>query len=154
METLGRLPELCYLKLNSDHTRLVSIRKATGDLHRCFRKLRFFLAPSSFVRFDLHGCKRDPSIAHSIMMPSLESLVFSVPVRFLKDMNIQPGFGNLIGFEKVASTSLQRVTTTIQCEDATAEEVEEVKAALAHAAELHPNRPTLRIEMENEHKML
>ena len=155
METLGRLPELCYLKLNSDHTRLVSIRKqATNDLRRCFRKLRFFLAPSSFVRFDLHGCKRDPSIAHSIMMPSLESLVFSVPVRFLKDMNIQPGFGNLIGFEKVASTSLQRVTTTIQCEDATAEEVEEVKAALAHAAELHPNRPTLRIEMENEHKML
>ncbi|PAN43300.1 hypothetical protein PAHAL_8G227500 [Panicum hallii] len=155
METLGRLPELCYLKLNSDHTRLVSIRKqATGDLRRCFRKLRFFVAPSSFVRFDLHGCKRDPSMAHSVMMPSLESLVFCVHVQFLKDMDIQPGFGNLIGFEEVAITSLRRVTATIQCEDATAEEVEEVKAALAHAADRHPNRPTLRTEMENQHKML
>lgn len=93
-------------------------------------------------------------MAHSTMMPSLEALVFSVHVRFLKDMDIQPGFGNLIGFEKVASASLQRVTATIQCEDATAEEVEEVKAALARAADLHPNRPTLRTEMENEHKML
>nr|TKW03647.1 hypothetical protein SEVIR_7G054400v2 [Setaria viridis] len=100
MEILGRLPGLCYLKLSSDHTRLLSIRKTT-------------------------------------------------------DMDIiQPGFENLLGFENVAGTSLQRVTGTIQCEDATAAEVEEAKAALAHAADLHPNCPTLRIEMENKHKML
>ncbi|TKW01594.1 hypothetical protein SEVIR_8G191400v4 [Setaria viridis] len=157
METLGRLPELCYLKLSSDHTRLLSIRKTTGDLHRYFRKLRFFHTPFSFVQFDSHGCESDDdaTIAHSIMMPSLESLVFSVYVRFIKDMDIiQPGFENLLGFENVAGTSLQRVTATIQCEDATAAEVEEAKAALAHAADLHPNCPALRIQMENKHKML
>uniref|UniRef100_K3ZLG5 NB-ARC domain-containing protein n=1 Tax=Setaria italica TaxID=4555 RepID=K3ZLG5_SETIT len=153
METLGRLPELCYLKLSSDHTKLLSIRKTTGDhLHRYFRKLRFFHTPFSFVQFDSHSCERDndATTAPSIVMPSLESLVFSVYVRFIKDMDIiQPGF------ENVAGTSLQRVTATIQqCEDATAAEVEEGKAALAHAADLHPNCPTLRIEMENKHKML
>jgi hypothetical protein len=157
MEILGRLPELCYLKLSSDYTRLVSIRKTTGDdLHRYFRKLRFFLAPFSLVQFDSHGCESgdDAATAPFIMMPSLEALVFSVYVRFIKDMDIQPGLGDLLGFENVAGTSLQRVTATIQCEDTTAVEVEEAKAALAHAADLHPNCPTLRIEMENTDKML
>ncbi|XP_052135154.1 disease resistance protein PIK6-NP-like [Oryza glaberrima] len=162
METLGRLPELCYLKLNSDYTRLVSIRN--GDLQRyLFRKLRFFVSPFLFARFDdSHGRENDGGIciavAPSIMMPSLESLVFCVYVRFLKDMvEMQPGFDNLhmqLGFEKVASSSLQRVTATIQCEDATAAEVEEAKTALAHAADLHPNRPTLTTQMVNKHKML
>jgi hypothetical protein len=94
MEILGRLPELCYLKLSSDYTRLVSIRKTTGDdLHRYFRKLRFFLAPFSLVQFDSHGCESgdDAATAPFIMMPSLEALVFSVYVRFIKDMDIQPG---------------------------------------------------------------
>ncbi|RCV33019.1 hypothetical protein SETIT_7G049100v2 [Setaria italica] len=157
METLGRLPGLCYLKLSSDHTRLLSIRKTTGDLHRYFRKLRFFHTPFLFVQFDSHGCEsdNDATIAPSIMMPSLESLVFSFYVRFIKDMDIiQPSFENLLGFENVAGTSLQRVTGTIQREEATDVEVEEAKAALAHAADLHPNYPTLRIEMENKHKML
>uniref|UniRef100_A0A0E0GVA7 Uncharacterized protein n=1 Tax=Oryza nivara TaxID=4536 RepID=A0A0E0GVA7_ORYNI len=162
METLGRLPELCYLKLCSDYTRLVSIRN--GDLQRyLFRKLRFFVSPFLFARFDdSHGRENDGGIciavAPSIMMPSLESLVFCVYVRFLKDMvEMQPGFDNLhmqLGFEKVASSSLQRVTATIQCEDATAAEVEEAKTALAHAADLHPNRPTLTTQMVNKHKML
>ncbi|OEL23824.1 hypothetical protein BAE44_0015157 [Dichanthelium oligosanthes] len=113
METLGRLPELCYLKLSSDYTRLVSIRKTSGDLRRYFRKLRFFLTPFSSVQFDLHGCKSDASIAPSIMMPSLESLVFSVYVRFLKDVDMQlAGFYSLLGFEKVAAASLQRLIIT------------------------------------------
>ncbi|CAL4991183.1 unnamed protein product [Urochloa decumbens] len=156
METLGRLPELSYLKLNSDYTRLVSIRKTNGGvLHRYFfKKLRFFLTPFSSVEFDLHGCESDAATP-SIVMPRLESLVFSVHVRLLKDVDMQPGLDDLLlGFERVASASLQRVTAIIQCEDATAAEVEEAKAALGHAAGLHPNRPTLITEMENKHKML
>ncbi|CAL4983487.1 unnamed protein product [Urochloa decumbens] len=156
METLGRLPELSYLKLNSDYTRLVSIRKTNdGVLHRYFfKKLRFFLTPFSSVEFDLHGCESDTATP-SIVMPRLESLVFSVHVRLLKDVDMQPGLDDLLlGFERVASASLQQVTAIIQCEDATAAEVEEAKAALGHAGGLHPNRPTLITEMENKRKML
>jgi hypothetical protein len=44
------------------------------------------------------------------------------------------GLGNL--------TSLQQLRAYLQCEGASREEAEQAKAALTHAAEIHPSRPS------------
>uniref|UniRef100_J3MQC6 AAA+ ATPase domain-containing protein n=1 Tax=Oryza brachyantha TaxID=4533 RepID=J3MQC6_ORYBR len=140
METLGSLP-MCYLELDSEYTRLVTIKKpADGDY---FQKLRLFITPSSFVRFDMHGC--ESSSGASTIMPILESLLFRVDVRFLKDADLSDGFdGLLVGFNAFGTTSLRKVTAMISCNDAFAAEVQEAEEALEHAANNHPNRPILK----------
>jgi hypothetical protein len=50
------------------------------------------------------------------------------------DVGVDMGLGNL--------TSLQEVHAYLQCEGASREEAEQAKAALTHAAEMHPNHPS------------
>ncbi|EEC82893.1 hypothetical protein OsI_27797 [Oryza sativa Indica Group] len=152
METLGRLPMLCYLKLDSQFTRLISIKKKLAN-DGYFQKLRIFRTPSSFVRFDLHGCESINGA--SIFMPRLEHIEFSVDVRFLKDAaNLHAGLDNLLaGFSDFGRTSLKRVYAIIHCKDALAAEVQEAEVALANAAHGHPNRPVLRTDRAYERMM-
>ncbi|BAT03835.1 Os08g0150150 [Oryza sativa Japonica Group] len=151
METLGRLPMLCYLKLDSQYTRLISIKKPADDGY--FQKLRFFKTPRSFVRFDLHGC--ESSSGASSFMPRLEHIEFSVDVRFLKDAaDLHAGLNNLLaGFNDFGRTSLKSVDARIHCKDALAAEVQEAEVALANAAHGHPNRPVLRTDRAYERMM-
>ncbi len=86
-------------------------------------------------------------------MPSLESLKFTVHVRFLKDANLLC-FENQLGFRNLGRTSLQRVEDDIYCAGAHTKEVEEAEAALAQAAAVHPNHPTLKIVRIFEDRLL
>lgn len=129
METLGRLPELRCLVLDSRYTKVVRIKNTGSDCY--FKKLRFFTMGSSSILFDVQG-------SECAIMPSLESLAFSVHVRFLKD-------ADLLCFKKLGlvnlPSSLQRVTVEINSWDAHDTEVEEAEAMLEHAAIVHPNHP-------------
>uniref|UniRef100_A0A0E0IGS6 NB-ARC domain-containing protein n=1 Tax=Oryza nivara TaxID=4536 RepID=A0A0E0IGS6_ORYNI len=147
METLGRLPELNYLKLDSNYTATISTGGTSGDVY--FQKLRIFKAPRSLVWFDLHNiiCNEKD------IMPSLESLKFTVHVQFLKDANLLC-FENQLGFGNLGRTSLQRVEADIYCAGAHTKEVEEAEAALAQAAAVHPNHPTLKIVRIFEDRLL
>ncbi len=86
-------------------------------------------------------------------MPSLESLKFTVHVQFLKDANLLC-FENQLGFGNLGRTSLQRVEDDIYCAGAHTKEVEEAEAALAQAAAVHPNHPTLKIVRIFEDRLL
>ncbi|KAF0897658.1 hypothetical protein E2562_000376 [Oryza meyeriana var. granulata] len=139
MEVLGRLPELYYLQLDvAEYTETVTTDKTDGNGY--FRKLRFCHTPFLFLWFDLHDgimCK------NKSIMPNLESLKFLVNVRVLKDSNPHVGFGKLLSLGHLGTTSLQRVKADICCLGALATEVEEAEVALAHAAAVHPNHPTI-----------
>lgn len=73
------------------------------------------------------------------VMPNLKVLEFSVYVRIL------PGFEKLLSFAHLGTNSLQRVQVRINCRGGRPAEVEQVEAALAHAATVHPNRLTTRL---------
>lgn len=151
METLGRLPELCNLELQSCNIRAINIKNTHGHIGY-FGKLRTLKTYRMLIWFDLSGCKLSTSnvgIDAPTIMPSLEYLQFMVHVRFLKDANI--------GFDKLVSEnlpSLQRVKVQIDCSNARLAEVEEVEAALTYTVNLHPNCPTLEMMRYNEYKML
>ncbi|BAT04014.1 disease resistance protein RGA5-like [Oryza sativa Japonica Group] len=135
METLGMFPILCYLKLYSRCTKLVSFKHTSNAGY--FQKLKSFKIVGSSVRFDLSGCDIESSF-----MPSLETFETDVHVRFLKDANML-GFDKL-GLENLPS-SLKRIIVVICCRDASGAEVEEAQAALEHATDSHANSPKLTI---------
>jgi hypothetical protein len=145
METLGMLPELYCLKLYSRYTNVVSI-KHTGN-GGYFQKLKSFKIVGSSVRFDLSCCDCSGGEIKSSFMPSLETFETDVHVRFLEDANML-GFDKL-GLENLPS-SLKRIIVVICCRDACDAEVEEAQAALEHAADIHPNNPTLKIDRYGE----
>jgi hypothetical protein len=77
-------------------------------------------------------------------MPRLAVLELSCPVRGTREIaggdvgfTLDLGIGNL--------PSLERVEVVLDAEGASKEDVTEVKAAMVHAAEIHPNHPTLNI---------
>jgi hypothetical protein len=77
-------------------------------------------------------------------MPRLAVLEFTCPVRETREIaggdggfTLDLGFGNL--------PSLERVEVVLDAEGASKKEVTEMKAAMEHAAEIHPNHPTLKI---------
>jgi len=76
-------------------------------------------------------------------MPRLESLEFDVHVQSLKDKNLQLGFDKMLGFQDLRRSSLQGVDVQVNYEGARTWDVEEVEAALEHAAAVHPKHPTL-----------
>ena len=86
-------------------------------------------------------------------MPRLESLEFDVHVRSLKDKNLQLGFDKMLGFQDLRRSSLQGVDVQVNYEGARTWDVEEVEAALEHAAAVHPKHPTLRIIRVGEEYM-
>ncbi|XP_052137342.1 uncharacterized protein LOC127755707 [Oryza glaberrima] len=151
METLGRLPELCSLKLQSCNIRVVNIRDVRGDIEY-FPKLRSLTTYNILIMFDIYSGKPSSSsvgIDAATIMPSLEYLNVMVQVRFLKD-------GDL-GFDKLVSVnlpSLQTVMVRIDCSDACLAEVKEAEAALTYAVNFHPNHPTLEMIRYSEYKMV
>ncbi|KAJ1261772.1 hypothetical protein BS78_09G056100 [Paspalum vaginatum] len=163
METLARLPELRCLVLKleleldldwyepeeRDCGLVVSIKIHVGY----FRKLRILRIAGTSIWFDLldNECNSSGSSKASSnnIMPSLESLEFDVDVRSLKAAT-QFGFHKLIGFDNLGRTSLQSVTTTVDCRGARASEAEEVEAALLTAAAAHPKHPTFQARWQEE----
>nr|TKV99357.1 hypothetical protein SEVIR_8G038000v2 [Setaria viridis] len=154
VETLARLPELRCLKLHSCDTKLLVIKILTENVGY-FRNLRTLHLYNTSIWFDPHGSKcRSSSRIESTIMPSLESLSFDVHVRFLKDATTLFGFDKLLGFENIGRSSLQIVTAYVNCGNARASEVEEVEAALVHAATVHPKHPTLQTARLEEDDLL
>nr|XP_015616244.2 disease resistance protein RGA5-like [Oryza sativa Japonica Group] len=149
METLGRMPELCSLELQSCNIRVVNIKHTCGDIGY-FQKLRSLISYAILIRFDLYKLSSSSvRIDEPTTMPTLEYLQFMVHVHFLKDANL--------GFDKLVSEnlpSLQRVKAIINCSDARLTEVEEAEEALTDAANVHPNHPTLKLMRYNEHRMV
>jgi len=85
-------------------------------------------------------------IAPTLLLPSVHKLSFQVCMREFKDGN-DDDCGSL-GLEYFAS--LQDVRVVIHCSGASAADVEELEAALRHAADVHPNRPTLEVKRYEE----
>jgi hypothetical protein len=72
-------------------------------------------------------------------MPRLKSVELHVHVRVLKDANF-----DFHDFYKLSYLRLlEKAHVGINCRDAMIEEAEEAEAALRHAVQSHPNRPTL-----------
>ncbi|OQU77448.1 hypothetical protein SORBI_3009G049800 [Sorghum bicolor] len=158
METLAKLPELSCLILRFSYTKsVVSIKIRTDEGVVYFRKLRFLKILGPPIWFDLRGSECNNSriaSSNNAIMPSLESLEFQVRVRSLKDENLHLGFDKMLGFQNIGTSSLQRVTAEVDCEDARICEVDEAEAALKHAATVHPKHPTLLSRRINEGEML
>jgi hypothetical protein len=131
LNILGRFKALRYLNLEVNHENL--------GIHGAF------IFGSGFFP-DLVRCELGfvgPVVFQQGAMPRLTSLWFS-PFSVLVDREIDGssdcldlGLGNL--------PLIQEVVVNLRSEGASEEEVEEVKATLRHAAEMHPNNPTLRI---------
>ncbi|RLM70064.1 putative disease resistance RPP13-like protein 3 isoform X1 [Panicum miliaceum] len=168
LRILGGLPELRFLELYvySTTTEVVcnnptTTSDAAGDDHffqklrRCslwYSELRLLLTSkddadsgTSFrmqnVRASmlLLGSERKKGGLAPTLLSIVHELSFQVRVREFKD-GVDDDCSSL-GSEYFAS--LQDVSVDIDCRDASAVEVEELEAALRHAAHIHPNRPTL-----------
>ncbi|CAN6373764.1 unnamed protein product [Urochloa humidicola] len=167
LRILGELPELQYLELFVRSVVQLVCTSATDDGACLFRKLRRCnLLCSGGVRLlsseedsggvsirigflegsMLLGSGRNKDVAPTLL-PSAQKLHrFSMSVQDFKDGN-----GSL-GLEYFAS--LQNVSVTIPCEGASAADVEQLEAALQHAADVHPNRPTLYVRRWREEEMI
>ncbi|TVU23351.1 hypothetical protein EJB05_25710, partial [Eragrostis curvula] len=158
LKILGSLPELHHLRLETWSTVRVTIHDANESL---FRRLRSLLMPRSIVWFLLNEdssvsfivgleCdgsifgtkKRDECIVVPHFMPNLQVLQFLVHVWSL--MHNNNSCDNL-GLEYLRS--LQKVILRFYCHNVYADEVEREEAALMHAIESHPNRPTFKMEI-------
>ncbi|WVZ51587.1 LOW QUALITY PROTEIN: hypothetical protein U9M48_002718 [Paspalum notatum var. saurae] len=86
-----------------------------------------------------------------LQLPSVncrDVIDYNVHVRELNDT------GYAVDFTHLANLPLlEKIIACINCEDATAVEVEEAVAAMRHAAGTHPNRPTLQVEWRAKDKM-
>ncbi|TVU41656.1 hypothetical protein EJB05_15195, partial [Eragrostis curvula] len=148
LKVLGGLPELRFLRLKT-HTTLSLIIPACDGF---FRKLRFCMMCDSMVQFITNEdssvsfhmwnrhyggvpfsslTKNEKCRAAPNFMPKVEFLGFKVPVGALKDGN---GTCDNLGLEHLSS--LRKVEAWLDCRCAYTAEVEEVEAALRHAAEI------------------
>ncbi|WVZ88003.1 hypothetical protein U9M48_034565 [Paspalum notatum var. saurae] len=128
LEMLGKLPALCYLDLKVNHENNVR---------------RFTIGAFSFpclVVCVLRGFG-GPVVFQQGAMPRLAHLsVLGFPVHEIRE--IDGGFD--LGLSYLPS--LQKFTVHVRSGDASKEEVEEAKAVIKHAIQLHPNHPTLHME--------
>jgi hypothetical protein len=118
MEALAKLPDLSCLILHSSDTKSVaSIKIRTNEGVGYFRKLRFLNIEGSSIWFDLRGseCNSSRVPSSNTIMPSLESLEFDVHVRSLKEKKLQLGFDKMLGFQNLGTSSLQKVTSNVNC---------------------------------------
>ncbi|CAL4941711.1 unnamed protein product [Urochloa decumbens] len=128
LEILGRLPALYYLDLRVDCK--------NPRIHRRFVVgARFF---PCLVHCALWGFVQ-PVVFERGAMPKLTRLVFTFSMH--SDGGIDLGLGNL--------ASLQEISVCVR-PGATVEEVDEAKAKLRQAAEIHPNRPTIHIDEDED----
>ncbi|CAM0149560.1 unnamed protein product [Urochloa decumbens] len=164
LRVLGELPELHYLDLRVDST-VELVRTSASDDDAClFRKLRrcnlyWYGGVRLMSRHEdsggvstrmeqlygsmLLGSGRNKDVAPTLL-PSLQKLRLHMNLRDFKDSN---GSVSLEYF-----TSLHNVKVDIDCDDASAAEVEQVEVELRRAADVHPNRPTLEVRRSNEKK--
>ncbi|TVU38939.1 hypothetical protein EJB05_12336, partial [Eragrostis curvula] len=166
LEFVARLPELYFLSLNMSSTTTMSHISASNGY---FQKLRTCEIAVSMIQFQCEeedssvsfriwngfdampfgSGKNDCSVTPSTVMPNLEVLSSRVFVRALKDGN-----GDCANIGLQCLTSLQQVQVDLDCEGASAAEVEEAEAALRKANEVHPNRPTLSLWRMYTEKMI
>ncbi|KAJ1274983.1 hypothetical protein BS78_05G101500 [Paspalum vaginatum] len=163
LKIIGLIPELSDLLLLTSSSVTINIANCAY-----FHKLRSCSMLSSMFQFlrnedssiSFHmwngeddipfGPKKDRERSKvPTIMPGLEFLEFFFFARTMKDCN---GYCSNIGLEYL--TALQKVTIRIGCEGVSAAEVEKAEGALRHAAEVHPNRPTLELIRYSEDKMI
>ncbi|CAL4980361.1 unnamed protein product [Urochloa decumbens] len=137
LEILGRLPALRILQL-----KMYNGEDRIGGLFT-------FRAGSFPCLVHYHYRMWGEEDSHAVVsfqegaMPVLAVLDISWPLRESREITgagtdvFDLGLGNL--------PSLENVTVMVATEGVSKEEVMEARAALVHAAEIHPNRPTLRI---------
>ncbi|CAN6372076.1 unnamed protein product [Urochloa humidicola] len=135
MRTLGRLPELCSLKIYTKSNLLVY--GGAGY----FQKLRYFYLSNRLIMF-----RWDKSTAP--VMPRLETLELAILVRESTDTCFRQGqdisvFPTGIGLRNIPS--LEKTIVQLWCNRATHREVEEMEEAFRQTARTHPNYPTLQI---------
>ncbi|CAL4986446.1 unnamed protein product [Urochloa decumbens] len=127
LEILGRLPALRHLYLMVDHENLQIPR-------------RFIIGTSSFPC--LVGCRLMGFLGAMVFqqgaMIRLESLAFTFHAQEVREITSSDGRFNL-GLENLLS--LQHVLVYFRSRGASEMEVEEAKAALSRAFEIHPNHP-------------
>ncbi|XP_025827856.1 disease resistance protein RPP13-like isoform X2 [Panicum hallii] len=127
LKILGRLPALRHLYLMLDHENLKIPR-------------RFVIGTSSFPC--LVGCRLLGFLGAVMFqqgaMMMLTSLAFTFHAREVREITSSDGRLNL-GLENLVS--LQDVLVYFRTRGASEMEVEEAKAALSHAFEIHPNQP-------------
>jgi hypothetical protein len=138
LENLAFLPELLYLYLQGDCPSQRFIVGADG-----FKKLMVCEVPMK-LKF-LQGA-----------MPCLESLKFEVDLEYIANTEELPtrhaihdidlGLRNLL--------SLKEIVVTVNFGYSCLADVEEAEAALKHAVEDHPNRPTLQIRRHGNEYLL
>ena len=138
LDILGRLPALRRLQLEVDNENL-------GILQG------LIVSPGSFPCLELCCFLKFvwPVVFQKGAMPRLTSLSLW-PLFYVReargigssDGGLDLGLGNL--------PSLQHFAAYLRCEGASKEEAEQAKAALTHAAEMHPNHPYLDIRLEYE----
>jgi hypothetical protein len=138
LENLAFLPELLYLYLQGDCPSQRFIVGADG-----FKKLMVCEVPIK-LKF-LQGA-----------MPCLESLKFEVDLEYIENTEQLPtrhaihdivlGLRNLL--------SLKEIVVTVNFGYSCLADVEEAEAALKHAVEDHPNRPTLQIRRHGNEYLL
>jgi len=125
IETLGRLPALRHLYLMVDHENLKILR-------------RFIIGTCSFPC--LVGCRLLGFLGAVVFqqgaMMRLASLAFTFHAREVRGITSSDGRFNL-GLENLLS--LQDVMVYFRSRGSSEMEVEEAKAALSHAFEIHPN---------------
>uniref|UniRef100_A0A0E0J3V8 Uncharacterized protein n=1 Tax=Oryza nivara TaxID=4536 RepID=A0A0E0J3V8_ORYNI len=134
LQILGRLPALLSLNLGVMEQDKLLI--GVDDGFKCLKVFELIMSSSCGPMFQLGA------------MPRVENIQFRLAVRETKDdgnTDFDFGLGNLL--------SLEHIDVEIHCGDATKGEVEEVEAALRHAAHVHPNHPTLKMERYGQYQM-
>ncbi|CAN6226854.1 unnamed protein product [Urochloa humidicola] len=162
LRILGELPELHFLELHVHSNVLLECTGATDDDACLFRMPAYFRKSGGFrirllsceeesgcisIRTGtlegsmLLGSERNKYVAPTLL-PSVQDLWLEIRVRGFKHFSLE------------YFASLQYVKLVIRCEGASAAEVEQVEAALGYAADVHPNRPTLRMKRSGEKEMI
>ena len=90
------------------------------------------------------GCSSSVAPAPVAVMPNLQELVFTVPVRAFYEGGHATCDNNL-GLDLECLPSLHYVLAYLNCMDAFPDDVNKTDAELRRLAQLHPNSSTLRI---------
>ncbi|EEE56751.1 hypothetical protein OsJ_06284 [Oryza sativa Japonica Group] len=139
VETLGRLPALRDLQLQVDHEELgirgVVLVIGSAGSFACLVccGLWGFVGPAVFRRGAMPRLRT---------LRSRFSVREAIAVAGAGDDGLDLGLGSL--------PSLQEVNVSLDCEGASEEEVNELKAALRRATKIHPNHPSISIDGEKE----
>ncbi|CAO2142928.1 unnamed protein product [Urochloa humidicola] len=90
------------------------------------------------------------SVAPLPVMPNLKDLRFEIPVMAL----YKDGKGGCDNLGLECLPSLRSVKVSVDCEGASADDVEKAEGELRNAAQLHPSGPIIELERCNEDKMM